>query len=128
MLSFCTYEKVTNVQVQIQIESPQQNAEVTLTEIVKGKVSDPKMPIYVLVHPMSTNLWWVQNLPAPPNQDGSWQTLCYFGTENEGIGEYFEVVAIATGRTSRRLRAGQTLEELPKDVTRSDIVTVRRIR
>ncbi len=116
-------EKLTDVKVQI--DSPQQNAEVVLQEIVKGKVSNPKATVYVLVHPLLTHIWWVQRMPSPPNQDGTWQTVCYFGTENKGVGESFEVVAIVT---NKKLEEGQTLTELPKESVRTDITTVRRIK
>lgn len=125
LLFSCNKTEKIPADIKVQIESPQQNAEVGLTEIVKGKVSNPKVKVYVLVHPLLTNLWWVQRIPSPPNQDGSWQTLCYFGTETEGIGESFEIAAIVT---RNRLEEGQTLTELPKDVVRSDIITVRRVR
>ena len=112
---------------QVRIESPQPAAGVGLSEIVRGKVTnlDRKASVYVLVHPLSMNLWWVQRLPSPPNADGSWQTQCYFGTEKEGMGESFELVAIAA---TSRLKEGQTLGEFPRDVARSDVVTVKRVR
>lgn len=125
LLFSCNKTEKIPADVRIQIESPQQNSEVGLTEIVKGKVSNPKVRFYVLVHPLLTNMWWVQRIPSPPNQDGSWQTLCYFGTETKGIGESFEVVAIVT---EDKLEEGQMLTELPKGVVQSDIVTVRRAR
>ncbi len=125
LLFSCNKTEKILADVRIQIESPQQNAEVGLTEIVNGKVSNPKAQVYVLVHPLLTNLWWVQRIPSPPNQDGTWQTLCYFGTETKGIGESFEIAAIVT---KDKLEEGQMLPELPKDVVRSDIVTVRRAR
>jgi hypothetical protein len=109
----------------INIESPRQNEQVGLDGLIKGKVSDPKIPVYVLVHPFSTNQWWIQRNASPPRPDGSWQTTAYFGTETLGIGEEFEVVAIAT---DRRFFEGQQLPSFPSDVARSDIVTVRRIR
>lgn len=114
-------EKLSDVK--IQIEAPLQNAEVGLQEIVKGKVSNPKAKVYALVHPLLTNMWWIQRMPSPPNQDGSWQALCYFGTETKGIGESFEVVAIVT---NKNLEEGKNLTELPKESVRTDIITVRR--
>lgn len=111
--------------VQVQIDSPQQNAEVLMEHPVKGKVSNPKVRVYVLVHPLKTNQWWVQRLPSPPNQDGSWRTVCFFGTETQGAGEEFEVLAIATNDS---LSEGTTLKELPQCGARSDIVTVKRAR
>lgn len=125
LLFSCNKTEKIPADIRIQIESPQQNAEIGLTEIVKGKVSNQKGKVYVLVHPLLTNLWWVQRFPSPPNQDGTWQTLCFFGTETKGIGEPYEVVAIVT---SKKYEEGQTLTELPGDSIRSDIITVKRGR
>lgn len=111
--------------VTISLMSPAQNAEVGLSEIVKGKASDPSARIYVIVHPLLTNLWWVQRIPSPPNADGSFQTLCYFGTETKGVGESFEIAAIVTNKTYVE---GQILKELSKNAGMSDIVTVRRTK
>jgi hypothetical protein len=68
-LAFSVCDSVENVSVTI--ESPQQGAEVGMAETVKGKVSDPKAEVYVLVHPLLTNLWWVQRHPSPPGKDGT---------------------------------------------------------
>lgn len=121
LVSCAKAEKLTDVK--IQIEAPRQNAEVGMSEIVRGKVSNPRVQVYVLVHPMLTKLWWVQRKPSPPNQDGSWQVLCYFGTETEGMGEQFEIAAIVS---DKRYEEGQTLNELSSNVVRSDIIVVRR--
>ena len=122
--SACDCDKALE-KVQIQIESPKQNAEVAMEDTVRGKVSDSRVPVYVLVHPLKTNQWWVQRMPSPANQDGSWRTTCFFGTETQGAGEEFEVLALAT---TEKLKEGQVLKELPKCGARSDIVTVKRIR
>ncbi len=109
--------------VTIEIIHPKNNSEVGHNELVRGKVTQNDINIYVLVHPMLTNLWWVQRPPAGINSDGSWQTIAYFGTENQGIGEYFELSAIAT---DRNYKEGQTLKEIPANAVRSDIITVKR--
>ena len=109
--------------VEIQILSPAEDAEVAHKELVKGEISGSDENIYVLIHPLEASLWWVQRPPSPPDSDGTWQTLCYFGTGTEGRGEYFEVVAIVTSNTYQE---GKTLAELPDSIARSQIVTVRR--
>lgn len=110
-------------EIDIQITKPQQDEEVGHQELVRGTISTQNVQVYVLMHPMATNLWWVQRLPSSINKDGSWKTLCYFGTKNQGIGEYFEVIAIVT---AEELEEGQTVREFPGDSVRSDIVTVIR--
>ena len=116
---------VSGENLEVRIVQPQQNAEVGLTHLVRGNVSDPNARVRVLVHPLLTNLWWVQRPPSPPNQDGSWQTVCYFGTETEGVDEYFELIAIVT---RERLDEGQTLSNLPDGAIRSDIIAVKRTK
>jgi hypothetical protein len=109
--------------LQVAIESPAQGADVRLETVVKGRVSDPGAKVYVLVQPLRVGTWWVQRLPAPSNRDGSWQTLCYFGTVDAGVGEEFQIIAIVS---RRKLKEGQRLTEIPKDAVHSDVVTVKR--
>ncbi len=122
--SSCDCDKALE-NVQIKIESPQQSSEVSLESTVRGTVSDPKVRVYVLVHPLKTNQWWVQRSPSPTNQDGSWRTSCFLGTETEGMNEEFELLALAT---TESLTEGQIFKELPQCGKRSDIVTVKRTR
>jgi hypothetical protein len=109
--------------VQIQIAAPKQGAEVAGKAVIEGTVSDPKASIYVLVHPLQADGWWVQSIPAPANRDGSWRTLCYFGDAAAGLGEHFQIIAIATGRT---LKEFDRLNEVPRDAAHSEVVTVKR--
>ena len=111
--------------VQVTIEYPKQDAEVGFRDIVKGKVSKPDVNIYLLLHPLATNIFWVQKLPSAINEDGSWSTICYFGTETLGLAEHFELVAIVT---DYKLLAGQKLRTLPQRGIKSNIVTVRRTK
>lgn len=110
----------------LEITSSAEGATVTMTELVRGTVSDPKLNVYVLIHPLTTNLWWVQNIPTV-GPDGKWQSFCYFGTENLGIGEPYEIIAVATFK-KKLYKPGDTLEIVPLDLLRSRIVTVRRAK
>jgi len=123
LISMCLVSQA----MEIKITRPENNAELGQQELVQGKVSPvTKSRVCVLVHPMATNLWWVQNPPSVINADGTWQTLCYFGTENQGVGEYFELVAIVV---NSQLKEGKTMSELPQDViARSLVVTVKRTK
>ena len=110
----------------LEITSPTDGATVTTRELVGGTVSDSKLNVYVLIHPLTTNLWWVQNMPTV-GPDGKWQSFCYFGTENLGIGEPYEIIAVATSK-KKLYQPGDTLEIVPLDLLRSRIVTVRRAK
>jgi hypothetical protein len=121
LISFCWASQAAK----IEIIKPENNSEVGQKELVQGKVTNfTNGKVFALVHPMATNLWWVQRPPSTINEDGSWQTLCYFGTETQGVGEYFELIAIVTNVP---LKEGQTLAELPREViAKSPSVTVKR--
>ncbi len=118
-------ENAPKAAVQIVINTPADNSKVEGVEhLVRGKVTHySKGNIFVLVHPLKANLFWVQRPPSTVNPDGSWQTLCYLGTENQGAGEYFELIAIITNKT---LKEGQTLTGIPTDVIKSPVITVKR--
>ena len=117
-------EQIRQGAATLRIMSPAEEASVRMTELVRGTVSDPKLNVYILIHPLTTNLWWVQNIPAV-GPDGRWQALCYFGTENLGIGEPYEIIAIASSKRGL-YKPGDTLKEVPSKLLRSKIVTVKR--
>ncbi len=108
--------------LEIAITSPADGGTVCREDRVEGTTSGGGHTIYVLVHPLRTDTWWVQNLPAPLP---SWKSVAFFGTPNKGVGEEFEIIAFAT---CQRLKAGQTLtaDEFPKDAVFSNSVTVTR--
>ena len=78
--------------VRITIDDPVQGQEVIIRYIVKGTVT-PRADVSVWVHPLATNLHWVQNFPIVDNE-GNWQCICIFGTEDQVTTEEFEVYAI----------------------------------
>ena len=110
--------------LELRITSPVDGADAKLQSTVTGEVSEPKVQVHVLVHPVTTDQWWVQRPPSA-GQDGKWKTTVFFGTKSHGIDEEFEVLAIATRKC---LEAGDTIDvsELPTDGVRSLIVTVTR--
>lgn len=118
-------ENASKAAAQIVINSPADNTELKGVEhLVRGKIIDySKGNVFVLVHPLRTNLFWVQRPPSSINHDGSWQTLFYLGTETQGIGEYFELIAIITNET---MNEGDTLTSIPTDVIKSPVITVKR--
>jgi hypothetical protein len=118
-------ENAPKAMAKIDIITPADNSELEGVEhLVRGKVTDYSMGnVFVLVHPMRTNLFWVQRPPSLINQDGLWQTICFFGTKTQGIGEYFELIAIITNKT---MKEGDTLQVIPTDVIKSPLITVKR--
>lgn len=94
---------------------------------VSVKVSHRDREVYVLIHPLETDLWYVQNRPVPRKR-GPWKTLCYFGQLKKGEGEEFEVLAVAADSPLWKVGASFSTKRLPKGLPQSDIVTVRRVR
>jgi hypothetical protein len=95
--------------VQIVLQVPEKVDEPA--QLVSGRVSESTRSVYVFLHPITTKIWHVQNLPTAPTKKGEWHTLCYFGTQEVGTNEYYEVVAIAA-REKGVFKEGATLENL----------------
>ena len=106
------------------ISKPDNQSTVPMETVVAGSVANPDLAVYVLIHPLKSNLWWVQNIPVV-DADGSFQCYCYFGTRTQGRGEPFEIVAIAANH-GKPFKAGQTFKNIPPAVHRSRLVRVRR--
>ena len=92
--------------------------------LVRGSVTEPNAKVMVLVHPLLTATWWVQGTVLT-DPDGSWQINVHLGTETEGRGERFELVAIIP---KRRKKEGAVVDEIPEHFARSSRVTIRRNR
>lgn len=116
----------------IEIIFPQNGDKVSMNVIVEGtvRVDDiaERFPC-VVVHPLRTNLIWVQ--PSPINvektSDGyRFRCRVYCGTPEEGIGEKFEIYALLPEKGV--LKEGDQLDRLPKDVPVSPSVLVTRTR
>lgn len=59
--------------------------------VFKGQVANANWKINVLVHPLRTPDWWVQQVPLA-DRHGAWEVRMAFGGES---GERFQVLAIA---------------------------------
>ena len=98
-----------------------------------GTVSSSTATVYVLVHPLSTNGYWVQNIPTV-SANGEWRTQIRLGTRSEGAGQSYEILALATNENwlMRLLRQGnlsplQELDAVPRYLSKPGLVTVDRI-
>lgn len=108
--------------------------EVGHTVVVEGTTNNPDAVICVLVHPLQSDTWWVQNLPGLPDQqpDGtwSWRTSVFCGTERLGLGEKFELLAVAEETQalcvpSRQVKVAEA-NTLLKTIPRSRTIVVHR--
>ncbi len=111
--------------ITITITHPDDAASIGQQEMIRGEVTGTDKGVFILVHPKSTKMWYVQDKPSAITEQGTWQAVCYFGDEYWGVGETFEVLAIVT---KKKLRAGSSLRRIPKNAIRSEVITVKRTR
>jgi len=128
MILIITGSKGYGQELKLAIMEPQNDARVCWRNMVRGTVSDPKLQVFVAIHPMATDKFWIQPIPNM-RSDGRWEAYCYFGEPNIGIGEPFEIIAIAS-RNRNLFREGDTLASPFPDnlqiLIRSNPVTVKR--
>jgi len=99
---------------------------VGLRDTLKGKVAKgEKRNVYFVINPLgkgnAPSDWWVQN---EVTRDGDAISCdAQFGEEDEGAGEYFAIVAIAT---DKKWSVGDKLDTLPEDATFSKVKIVKR--
>ena len=124
--------RVAQAAAAVTITQPQQDAEVGLRELLLITVLDAGPHVYVLVHPLLTDTWWVQRRPGPANAAGEWQSIAQFGEGDAGINEYFEIVALAT-QAPNQFQVGEKIDgarmsDLLTQYPHSDLVLVKRVR
>jgi hypothetical protein len=110
--------------------------EVGMQVKVELTTTNPDVVVCVLVHPITSDQWWVQNLPALPNEISkgvwSWQTLIYCGTEVAGRKEQYEIIATAE-REQGICSAGNQIKvdeanNLLRNYHRSKKITLQRVK
>jgi hypothetical protein len=113
-----------------EIQAPKKDDGITtvgLRETVKAGIGkDESKHVYVLVNPVSADPsvkknWWVQR--EVTRKGTAIECECQFGEEDQGKGEYFAIIAIATADS---FEVGQTLENFPKEGTYSKFLIVKR--
>lgn len=110
----------------VEIREPKSQAKVCQQQAVRGSVSSRDLQVYVLVHPVATANYWVQALPEPAE---NWQIYAYFGEPSKGLGESFEILAVASPKKALFKRGDMLpfpLGDHPEIVARSKIATVVR--
>ena len=127
-------ERIPTRYVNITIIKPHDGDAVEMRQIVEGETTNHDATVYIFIHPLSTDTFWVQNLPVV-GSDGSWKAECYFGTNTQGIDETFEIIALASldywflrWLKPLKLKPGDILKELPPQFYKSSIITVRRTK
>lgn len=77
---------------------------------------DDRFNLYLIVYPLTSNQYWVQNSPTI-RDNGTWVATVYFGTKGLGAGEKYELCAIITEET---LDIG-LIDNLPQHVAKSEV-------
>lgn len=110
----------------LSITEPTEGSRVCMQNMVRGTVSNPNLQVFVLIHPMATDRFWVQPLPE---RGSNWHTYCFFGEPNRGVGEPFEIIAVASANRSLFQRGDTLTSPLPNNpqiLVRSRPVIVTR--
>jgi len=132
VICLISLSKVRVRPVNVAIVEPKDGAQVEgFRSLVKGSVNDANARVSVVVRPLTPTDYWIQE---PPTMDtnGNWQINAHLGENNVGVGEKYEIIALATNEnfivtwvTGNSLGAGKS-EELPGNTNRSNIVTVTK--
>lgn len=117
-------------ELKLTIVKPKNDSEVCWRTMVEGTITAPKLQVYVAIHPMATDKFWISPIPTT-SSDGRWKSYCYFGEPNIGIEEPFEIIAIAS-KNKKLFKEGDTLpsplSDNPQILIRSNPVTVIRAK
>jgi hypothetical protein len=116
----------------IEIISPKDGDEVGMNVVVTGIVHvdniEGKTPV-VAVHPMLTNMLWIQPLPVSVEKTAEgyrFRMNAYCGAPNQGVGEQFELYALLARNGA--FTEGDQIERLPAGVPASASVLVTRTK
>jgi hypothetical protein len=128
------FANISGPKFEVNITIPK-NGEVVSQRIpVAGEVGNEGTKLWVLVHPVAQDVWWVQDSPVIL-ADGRWHGYANLGTSELGAGQTFEIIALASNETSFRmalrgvqLQTNQELHALPPYYAKSNLIAVTRGR
>lgn len=100
---------------------------------VEGTAKPAEALVTLAVRSEKDQTWWVQDLVRPDPVSGRWSIESYLGTPNEGRGEHYYLVALASADgpftsflLGRRLSTGMKLRTIPPWNQSEPIVVWRR--
>lgn len=120
--------------VSIEIVDPNDGTQIKESRyLIKGIVKNPNSRVNVVVRPLESSDYWVQDSPTIDG-NGNWQINAYLGERNIDNEEKYEVIALAinenlliTWLTGNYLLVGRQ-QYLPKNSNRSNIITLTRLK
>lgn len=111
------------IALMVAITSPTTKSDVPELIDIEGTVSDPQADVFVVVHPVKTQEYWVQQ-PATTD-DKKWKASeIHIGQGEKGVGEKFEIRAFVGPKDN--LQTGQKLKAWPQAAARSNVIEVKR--
>ncbi len=115
----------------IEITSPADDADVGSEPVVEGLVHadlGEREPV-ILVHPLQTNLFWVQQIPPSLDRTAEglrFRSRVFLGSKDKGLGEQFELYAVLARKDAHH--EGDLLDKLPSDAPVSKAILVTRAK
>lgn len=110
-------------QENLSITNPLDGTKVNWRPAIEGKITNVNKNIYLIVHPLGENSYWVQ-----PNvsisRDGNWKGIVYLGRAKKDIAKEFEVIAVANPEVD--LKIGDVFDNWPKSEWNSQIIKLIR--
>ncbi|MBN1569129.1 MAG: hypothetical protein JXA73_14865 [Acidobacteria bacterium] len=124
VIPWMVFSVCAQVQEMIRIASPKDGSEVSERPVVTVEIQDRNVNVWVVVHPLGTDRYWVQP-SVRKTGDRRWQSTAYIGRPGAiDAGKMFEIVAV--GNPKRELAEGDQLNSWPQSQWRSNVVRVRR--
>lgn len=122
--------------VSVTVEEPASSTRVSARVLlVRGTVLPARARVQVLVHPWSSDRWWVQRTPVVVEVVGdsaTWEAQVFLGTEEQGNNETYEIVAVGSDDAllfdvlaERYFPVGSQLASLPL-LSRSQTLVISR--
>ncbi len=120
--------------VEVRITRPSNGAKAAGYKLrVEGTARPSRVLVTLVVRSESDDRWWVQDVVQPDPATGRWAIESYLGTPEQGGGENFYIVALASADgpltnflLSRRLRPGMVVRAMPRWNQAEPLVVRRR--
>lgn len=119
-----TMSVVSGQQTKLRITAPTNKTQISERVFIEGTIDDPKLKVWIIVHPMGLPSYWVQP-PITAGENGTWEGMIYIGRAGSlDSGKEFEIMAVASPKT--KIREGNVLDRWPSARWTSQIMELIR--
>lgn len=123
-LSSTVFSQAEDEERQLRITAPADRAKVPERPVIRGKVLDPEIEVWLVVHPTEISEYFVQPR-ITVRENGDWRVRPYIGRSGTvDVGKEFEIMAV--GNPEEKLREGKVLSNWPTAQCRSQVIEVIR--